>query len=370
MKNSLIILTISLSIISCSNTKNDWYENDVVIAEKFAYTIDSLTHLESTADDMLLGGFSGYTEELLFVNYLMAGIGYGQIIMHKPELKDKYIGNMEYCIDKMINDTQVKSFDSEVWGEDPIQAVMAGTENAHGAYLCYLNVALSMHHLIDKNSKYRNLNKIVSEHLIRKIKESEISLIESYPDDYYPADISASLGSIGLYSKATGIDLKDFIDKTTNDFNTKYRDDSTGLVFHQIANIDHEVVPGEARGASTAFSAYFLSFVNPELALSLFKSIRKNLYVSYGLIAGIREYPKGVEGIEDGDSGPIVMGLGVSATGFSLSLAKKFRDEEMFSNIYGTASRLARAETSETKFEFKLGARIGNSIMFAMLTAN
>jgi len=127
---------------------------------------------------------------------------------------------------------------------------------------------------------------------------------------------------------------------------------------------------GDERGASTALCSYMISFVDKELSARLFKNMKTALYENKGLYAGIREYPRELESFMDGNSGPIVDDLGVTASGFALGAAKRHNEKEMFTNLYKTAAMVGCSDVSDHSFEFNRGAIIGNVILFAMLTAN
>ena len=363
-----IVLPVAVLMIKTKWEAKKWLANDKEYYIMYANTMDSLIHKEITMDDMSIGSYTGYSNELFFIYYLMASIGYGQIILQHPELKEKYLPSMEYCIDKMMTE-EVMAFDTDAWGENALSGLRAGTEEAHGAFFNYFNVAIGLHNLIQKNSKYKGLNDSISNHLIKKMLESKYRIIETYPNDYYPADMSAAYGSLGIYQKASGKKLPGISREIIWNFQSELTDSVTGLVFHQIFPENGILHKGSPRGASTAYSAYFLSFLDEDFSRKIFNSIIKNLYENKGLFAGIREYPRGVTGLADGDSGPIVLGLGVTATGFTIPLAKLSDDKEVFINLYNTAAKVGGATFYDNKFEFSRGEFIGNSIMFAMLTS-
>jgi len=62
-------------------------------------------------------------------------------------------------------------------------------------------------------------------------------------------------------------------------------------------------------------------FASKEAKL-LWDKYKDNFLVNYIIFAGFREYPKGSHLKEDIDSGPIINGIGASATAFSRSPAK------------------------------------------------
>jgi hypothetical protein len=107
------------------------------------------------------------------------------------------------------------------------------------------------------------------------------------------------------------------------------------------------------------------------LTKQLYQSVKKKLATSIGIFGAIKEYPK-MYSNESGDidSGPVIFGLGMSATGFIISGAKLFKDDQFFGQLCSVVYLTGVPEKSTSNFRFTFGDKIGNSIMFAMLTAN
>jgi len=83
----------------------------------------------------------------------------------------------------------------------------------------------------------------------------------------------------------------------------------------------------------------------------------------------VREYPHGHSGSGDIDSGPVILGYGVSATGFALGPARIHGDQALFGRLLRTAVLFGAPLQRKDTLEFVSGGPLGNAILFAMLTA-
>ena len=98
-----------------------------------------------------------------------------------------------------------------------------------------------------------------------------------------------------------------------------------------------------------------------------------------------REYPPGQPGSGDVDSGPVVLGASVSATGFTLAASRIHGDRTTFTRTWATAylfgapvdravsregdDEAGEAEVASAARNFGLGGPLGDGLMFALLTA-
>lgn len=83
----------------------------------------------------------------------------------------------------------------------------------------------------------------------------------------------------------------------------------------------------------------------------------------------MREYPSGRSGNGDIDSGPVVLGASVSATGFALASSRLHGDRETFVGLYRTAHLFGLPVGDSAGFRYVSGGPLGNAILLAMLTA-
>ena len=84
---------------------------------------------------------------------------------------------------------------------------------------------------------------------------------------------------------------------------------------------------------------------------------------------GVREYARGHEGGGDIDSGPVLFGVSVSATGFALAGARASGDRGLFTSLYRTAELFGVPVDRGAGRRFATGGPLGNALLLAMMTA-
>jgi hypothetical protein len=294
----------------------------------------------------------------------MAALGLGQLILEHPEARGAYLGAVEQCAERLL-DPEATAFGAEAWGEHGLSAL--ASRSGH-AYLGYINMALSMLSLLDPGHRSAQLNEQLTEALARRMREAPHGVIETYPGEVYPADVAAVVGSIGLYDRARGADHGDVIRRFAEQVRARHRDPGSGLLYQALdARTGAPLAPPRASG--TAIAVYFLSFADPALSRELHAGIAQHQRAGFLGFGGIREYPRGIEGRGDIDSGLVVLGVSISATGFSLAGARLFGPEELFVEIYRTAELFGVALPRPSGTRFMSGGPLGNAILLAMLTA-
>jgi hypothetical protein len=342
-----------------------WMNGNIKTQESFARGVERIVLENDLARTNFGTGSDQFNGEWLFGTYLMAGIGFGQMALEHPELRERHSELMSRCIEKLLS-KEVRAFDAEMWGEDPIDGIDG--DKAHAAYLGYLNLLLGMHRLVSGDTTYAELNDRITASLIRHLKESPILLIESYPDEVYPVDNCFVIGSIGLHERVTGADHSELVRNWVSNTRKMYVDPKTGLLIQAVSGFDGSAHDAP-RGSGTALGLLAVYYADPELSRDLYRGIKKSLAQSILGFGVVREYPKGMHGRGDIDSGPVVFGYGLSSTGFALAGARMNDDKKYFRRLYATADLFGAPFHRKKRMEYISGGPIGNAIMFAMLTA-
>ena len=307
--------------------------------------------------------FSG---EWLFGTYLMAGLGFGQMALLHPGLKERNIPLVEECIAKILS-PEVRQFDKESWGDDPLETL--GTDkSAHMAYLGYLNLLLSLDRLLHPGTSYARLNDDITAALARRLEKSPILLIETYPCERYPVDNCSAIASFRLYDRATGADHSELIRRWIGNCRERYLDKKSGLLIQAVGTEGQSL--DAPRGSGSTLGLYFLSYADPLLAKSLYAAVKRELAGTIFSFGAVREYPRrGFENRMDIDSGPIILGYGFSSTGFCLAGSRIFGDRAYFRRLYATAYFAGAPFDKDGARTFVTGGPLGTAILFAMLTA-
>lgn len=295
-------------------------------------------------------GGAQFDGEWSLVSCQMAVIGLAQVIEQHPQTRDRYLPAARSCLDWMLTD-EAMAFGSARWGGPP------GAPEVGHAYLGYLNFALARYRRID--DAYAEPHDQLRAWLAADLA-APIHRYETYPGETYPADLAAVAGSLALYDPPP--ELADWL--------TRYAeasvDPETGMLYQRLsattgAPADHP------RGSGTALAAFFLEPADADLSRQLTASLDHRRFLGFG---GIREYPAGVRGMGDIDSGPVLFGVGVSATGFGIAAARLHGDAAGYRALVRTATLFGLPVPMRGGQWHLTGGGIGNAIMLAMLTAS
>ena len=93
----------------------------------------------------------------------------------------------------------------------------------------------------------------------------------------------------------------------------KNLDPQTQLIPHKVNSETNAVIEGP-RGSSIGLSLRLLGEIDPAFGKEQFNLAQTNFITTQFGLPAVREYPKGVDGLGDIDSGPVILGVGFSAT--------------------------------------------------------
>jgi hypothetical protein len=349
----------------CRRGLDRWLSADYTLQRKLAATVERRV-VDGVTLDHFHTGNAQFNGEWYFGSFFSSGLGFLQLAIADPRDAPRYVGLAERCIEKMLSPA-VRKFDADSWGKhDPIDAL--GSDQDHVAFLGYFNLLLSLDRLVNPATKYAELNDRITAHLIARVEASKGLLLESYPSETYPLDNCTVIAGVALHQRATGADHHDLIARWTERCRTKWTDPKTGLLF-QAWERNQDKPCDAPRGSGTAFGLYFLSFADARLSREFYGSLCRSLDDGLMSFGAFREYPRGMSGHGDIDSGPVVFGLSLSATGFGIAGAKMFDDRDRFARLYSSAVLAGAPVESGDAIQFTTGGPLGNALLFAMLTA-
>jgi hypothetical protein len=341
----------------CGREANKWWHNDpsvvIPLAESVRLTAEANERDISTGSDRFDG-------EWYYVRDVMSVVGLTQLIQRQPDLSKTYHPAIVACLDR-LEDPASRHFGTVAWEEDGAEG--DDLQSGH-AYLGYWNLALGAYRQIAPTSRFATRHDALTEMLTAKLAASTTGLIATYPGEIYPLDVLMVYASIGLHRDTTGIDypqLKEWL----ADFRKVAIDSEYGLLYQGMGPQGQPMdVP---RGSGSAFGSYLLNFVDPDFSQALYHSINRHLSRSALGFGAVREYPPGYEGSGDIDSGPVVLGLSTSGTGFAIGAAKQ-HDQAFFRKLYRTAYLLSAPVRAKGRQNWILGGSMGNAIILTMLT--
>lgn len=148
--------------------------------------------------------------------------------------------------------------------------------------------------------------------IVYALETQESPYLESYSGQAWPADGLIAVSAVQLYNTKLGGQLQNEVEnwlvKVKKNLDHKYH-----LIPHSINGETGEILES-ARGCSQSLMLNFLQEIDPVFAKEQFEKYRK-LFVDKRLgLYGIREYPIGITGSGDVDSGPVIWDIGGAAS--------------------------------------------------------
>ncbi|MFD3592997.1 hypothetical protein ACFWU5_09730 [Nocardia sp. NPDC058640] len=347
----------------CGRDADQWYRGDPATVRGLA---EEMVAFEDDDDQWRAGGGADRVVGMWgLLAHQMTALGLAQVSLEHPEWRDRYAPVVTRAAVKSLLPQLRSEFTSSWHGRDGLAEL--DSPDGH-AYLSYPALALGMARLVDPAFPPH----LAAQHdaLIRaferRLLASPTGLLDTFPGEAYPTDVAAVAAAIAVHGRATGTDHTAVIAHWAQQVRAVQIDRDTGLVIQRMG------VDGRAhdapRASGTGLAAYFAGFADralaEELAAELFDQQRNLLGFS-----AIDEYGDGHSGNGDMDSGPLILGISMSATGFALAPARAFGHREKFTRLYRTTDLFGLPLRSGDRTRFATGGVIGNALLLAFLTS-
>jgi hypothetical protein len=333
-------------------------------ADRVAFEI-----MRGVSTDTFHTGSPRFDGEWTFGTNQMAILGLTQIVLahdNRPDLAKRWLPAIRKATATLMAPA-TRAFATQAWGDDAMEHLTDGSNR--DAWLGYVALSLGMSKKADPMFAYdREYDAIVAA-LRMRVERSNNGLFETYPGETYPVDVSSAVAAISLYDSLHGKDASLFVTTWSDLIRTRFIDSRSGYLGQTASNGE----AGIPRGSGTALAAYFLGFTKSALARELFDALKQHGdQVTFGF-STIREYPSnalgGTGGGGDIDSGPVIFGASVSATGFTLGSARRFGDVALFTRLHRTAELFGMPYSTNKTNGYAVGGPLGDAILLAMETA-
>jgi hypothetical protein len=321
---------------------------------------------ETSDDAVIPGSGDRFDGEWALVTHQMTALGLAQLCLAHPEWKPWLAPVITTAAAKSFR-IEMRDFGTRAWNGEDAMASLAG-DHGH-AYLAYAALALGMARLVDPAfpSQLANQHDALIAAYERRLLASPTGLIETYPGEAYPTDIAAVAGAIAVHARVTHTSHAAVLRHWATHVRSMQIDPASGLVIQRM-DATTSAAHDAPRASGTGLAAYFAGFADRDVAKLLAEGVlrQRSTRFSFG---GIREYPEGHDGNGDVDSGPVLLGISVSATGFALAPARAFGDHEAFVELYRTVDLFGVPMADGDRRRFATGGPIGNALLLALLTS-
>jgi hypothetical protein len=145
--------------------------------------------------------------------------------------------------------------------------------------------------------------------------------LPAYPGQAWPVDSTVAVASLRLHDRLLPARFTGTVERWLGQTRA-HLDPRTGLIPHRVDSATGDPLDG-ARGSSQSLILRFLVDVDPAFAREQYLRFRDRYVVRpLGLGPAVREFPDGVRGAADVDSGPLPLGVSFSATVVTIGTAQ------------------------------------------------
>jgi hypothetical protein len=176
----------------------------------------------------------------------------------------------------------------------------------------------------------------------------------AYSNQSWPVDSVVAIAALRRADHVTDQDHGQLIDRWLRRVNDLV-DPRTGLLPHQTDPKTGAVVQG-SRGSSQSIIQRMWPTVDPGTASEVYRRFRTQFVATWAGFVGIREYPDGMDGPGDVDSGPLVVGFSASASAVAIGAARANGDEGLAVAIVHEADAFGVPLTIGGKRRYAFGA--------------
>ena len=176
---------------------------------------------------------------------------------------------------------------------------------------------------------------------------------DSYPNASWPSDACAALASLKLYDDNIQAKYDSAISGWIKNVKSNLNPD-TKMLSHYTESGTGKTIEG-ARGCSMSLMLRFLADIDPQFALEQFKLYNEKFSCTRFGLPAIREYPEGKSGSGDIDSGPVIFGVGFSASIVAIGTYKKYGETKTADMLSRNIEALGFSIQSNEKKKYIFG---------------
>ena len=194
--------------------------------------------------------------------------------------------------------------------------------NHYCYYLEHLNIILGCYQDV-ADGKYLELNTRVTEYLRDESlaqKNAHARLIP-HVKMRWAADQAAIIYSLWLYDRNNGTEYHvEPKNRWIEYMETHGKHQETGMYITEVMGVKE--YSNQPRGCSHAYMCYYMERFDSVRGQEQWDLFKKHMMVNGFFLSGFREYLPGYQGSWTPDSGPVIFGIGVAATGLALKPMK------------------------------------------------
>jgi hypothetical protein len=164
--------------------------------------------------------------------------------------------------------------------------------------------------------------------LAKAYENSPNFTLEAYLGMAWPCDQTVALASLALHDELFGSNYRSVIRQWIND-TQQHLDPKTQMIPHKV-DATTGAIDIAARSSSQVYLLPFLKELDPQFGLQQYQHFRQQFILPTLGVLPVREFPIGVPGNGDVDTGPLIFGFSATSSITSLAAAKAYDDRALF----------------------------------------
>ncbi|MCS5594970.1 MAG: hypothetical protein NZ730_10575 [Porticoccaceae bacterium] len=286
--------------------------------------------------------FDGFTADDLFIIQFFKK-GWGQDIAALSNMAEalRNMAQLEIIdpaeIKQLLNSAVLRALHKKVspYKRDPRDVKNLGR---YGYYLEHLNIILGCYQAV-VDDRYLVLNQRVTQHLVDASMAQSNLHAPLLPNVRmrWSADQAAIIYSVWLFDQNNDTSLSNELSKKWIEYmDANMCDPRTGLYATEVMGVKR--YSKQPRGCALAYLIYYSSHFAPQVASAQWALFKEHMLIKRMGITGFREYLTSYKGGWTPDSGPIIGGIGVGASGLALKTAASMNDEQVYKALHRSVS--------------------------------
>ena len=269
--------------------------------------------------------------------FTLPAMAYAQMVYEEPARRGAALERMAPLLDRAVTATAAKV---RAPGGDLTRLQSYG---GHGAYLGQLNLALGSWRLAGGDGRYDALQAHLTDILDAALSERDGLPIRSFPAGLtWPFDSVAAIVSVAAFDRhASTTRAQPLLATHRRWVESAGTEAATKLPVSRVA-VNGRVLSGP-RGCDLSWRVSLLAQVDEPYASALYERYVEAHWVERDGIVGFSEWPRGRSGRADNDSGPIIRGVGTTASALGLAAAAAAGDRDRLARLADQAVLASRA---------------------------
>jgi hypothetical protein len=283
-----------------------------------------------------------------------------------PETKNTSEAQADSLIHIVLS-PQLRSYDADRWEEDALASLDGNV--SHISYLSHLAWMIGNYKKICESNKYDALYDSICETMNRRILDSEIMNLPTYPNEpIYIPDMLVAIVALHDYAQSHHGEYAETVNVWIDKAKSDWIDPHTGMLASMLDG--NGAIVADIKGSYSGLNCYYLSLIDDTFAREQYQQFKSIFTKSFPMF-GVKEYTdKSPILALDIDAGILLFGLSPSGTAFAIGSATYFNDTSMRTKLLRTAEIVGHTVAWGNQRHYLLAnvAPVGEAIVLAMRT--